>query len=67
MSEKEGFDAYLGDCLHCHYDGHQLILHTNGHTDPDNRVSLEPEVYRNLVRFAEQFPELKIDRKKQYA
>ncbi len=45
---------YLGDSVYVDFDGYGFVLTTeNGFPDdPSNRISLEPEVYQALVRYA---------------
>lgn len=49
MIKKE----YLGDSVYAEYDGIDITLTTeNGKVDdPSNIITLEPEVFQNLVNF----------------
>jgi hypothetical protein len=45
-------ESYIGDGLYAVFDGWQLVLRAGRH-DGVHWVALEPEVYFNLVRFAQ--------------
>lgn len=43
-------DTYLGDGVYASFDGHQIWLAVNHHTN--KQVALEPHVMQQLVRYA---------------
>lgn len=43
--------TYLGDGVYAIFDGFGIWLHANDHKYPSDRVYLEPEVLRGLIRF----------------
>ncbi len=45
-------ESYIGDGLYATFDGWQIILRAP-RSDGDHWVALEPELFTNLVRFAE--------------
>lgn len=51
MSE-DGWE-YIGDGVYCKFDGFGIILHANSHSDPTDRIYLEPNVLKSLNRFAQ--------------
>ena len=56
MIDFEGMrcpSSYIGDNVYAVYDGNGIWLHTASPYNPCQKVYLEPEVLRALVRFAE--------------
>lgn len=53
MSDDDDRWSHLGDGVYVAFDGWGLVLHANDHKDPTDRIYLEPEVMRALVRKAE--------------
>ena len=45
--------TYIGDSVYIHFDGYHFILETiNGYPDdPRNRIALEPDVLRKLLKY----------------
>lgn len=43
--------TYLGDGVYAHFDGYQILLAVNHHTNI--QVALEPEVLKALVVYAD--------------
>ncbi|MGE5163048.1 MAG: hypothetical protein ACM3IH_03355 [Sphingobacteriales bacterium] len=55
VEQREGTtkdESYLGDGLYATFDGWQIILRAP-RPDGDHWVAIEPEIYTNLLRFAE--------------
>lgn len=50
---EESLKQYLGDSVYVEYDGFSLILTTENGLGPSNTIILEPDVYKNLVKFVE--------------
>lgn len=44
-------DRYLGDGVYASFDGYHIWLAVNHHTN--KVVALEPEVFKSLVRYAD--------------
>ena len=44
---------YLGDGVYALHDQFAIHLHTGSHDNPDQRIVLEPEVFKALVRYAQ--------------
>lgn len=44
---------YLGDAVYAEFDGYGIMLTTEDSYRADNRIYLEPDVYRALVAFVE--------------
>jgi hypothetical protein len=43
-------ETYLGDAVYASFDGYQIWLRTGDGND--NRIALEPEVFRALIDYA---------------
>jgi len=43
--------AYLGDGVYAIFDGFGIWLHANSHSEPTDRVYLEPNVLQGLIIF----------------
>jgi hypothetical protein len=52
MEPRRG-ETYLGDGVYCSFDGYQLWLRTADRAGTLQKVALEPNVYRALVRYAQ--------------
>ena len=48
---SRGNATYLGDAVYASYDGYYIILGTDDHNYPSDRILLEPAVYEALVKF----------------
>ncbi len=46
--------SYLGDGVYAIFDGFGIWLHTNDHKHPTDKIYLEPEVLKELIRFEEE-------------
>ena len=44
---------YLGDSVYADFDGYMICLTTENGMGPSNTIYLEPEVMRELIRYAE--------------
>lgn len=44
---------YLGDGVYALFDGYGIWLHANDHENPTDKIYLEPEVFKALIRFDE--------------
>jgi len=42
---------YLGDGLYVAFDGYQICLMANSHTQPTDTVYIEPHVYASLQEY----------------
>lgn len=42
---------YLGDGLYAAFDGYQICLMANSHTEPTDMVYLDPHVYSSLQKY----------------
>ncbi len=51
-------EEYLGDGLYARFDGIQIILRAP-RDNKDHFVALEPQVYRNLIKWVNEFSTLK--------
>lgn len=47
----EHTEDYIGDGVYTEYDGFGVWLKTNNHLHPDDKVYIEPQVWRALKRF----------------
>jgi len=45
---------YLGDGVYAIFDGYGIMLHANSHEYPTDKIYLEPEVLKDLNRFAKE-------------
>jgi hypothetical protein len=54
----QGKEVYLGDGVYAGFDGYQIWLRTHHSDRPDDRITLEPSVYRCLREWIEQYPRL---------
>jgi len=52
MSEEKETRDYIGDGVYVTYDGYGIELKANDHLRPTDKVYLEPEVFKALIRFA---------------
>jgi hypothetical protein len=43
--------TYIGDAVYAEWDGYYVILLTDSHDHPSNRILLEPEVFDRLIEF----------------
>ena len=50
--KKENID-YLGDGVYVEFDPYGVWLKANHHEHPTDRIYLDAQVYRNLIRFME--------------
>lgn len=57
MSEPQ-FKAYLGDAVYVSWDGFHIVLTTENGRHISNRICLDPEVWRNLMRYHERLKKL---------
>jgi hypothetical protein len=44
---------YIGDGVYVEHDGYRFILKVNDYDNPSDIVALEPEVFANLIKYAE--------------
>ena len=49
--------TYLGDGLYASFDGYQIVLMANSHTEPTDTVYLEPEVLENFLEYVRKLKE----------
>lgn len=54
MVTSDSWD-YAGDGVYVGYDGFGIWLHANDHRHPTDRIYLEPEVLKALIRIAKSF------------
>jgi hypothetical protein len=52
----EEFNEYLGDGVYASFDGYQICLAANHHTN--KVVALEPEVFEALIRYKKRLDEI---------
>jgi len=52
----EEFNEYLGDGVYASFDGYQIWLAANHHTN--KVVALEPEVFEALIRYKKRLDEI---------
>lgn len=43
--------SYLGDGVYAIFDGYGIWLHANSHSNPTDKVFLEPQVLEALINF----------------
>jgi hypothetical protein len=51
------YKEYIGDAVYADYDGYSIVLTTEDGISASNRIVLEPQVFRDLVRYAETLSE----------
>ncbi len=54
---------YLGDAVYADFDGHHIVLTVEDGERAYERISLDPDVYAALVRYASRFIVLNKERK----
>jgi hypothetical protein len=52
---------YIGDGVYVEHDGYRFILKVNDAHNPSDIVVLEPEVFANLIKYAEKLKMLPND------
>jgi hypothetical protein len=58
MDERE---VYLGDGAYAEFDGYAIVVTARNGVETTDTITLEPEVFAALLRFAKRFYKLKIE------
>lgn len=56
MADSENTKQYIGDSVYAEFMGYEIVLTTeNGlPSDPSNKIVLEPQVFKALLRYAKE-------------
>ena len=62
MSKPDPQHEYLGDGVYASYDGYHIWLRTGSHDSDENKIALDPSVFRALVKYGARMDKLEADR-----
>lgn len=59
----EKYKRYLGDGAYAESDGYQIVLTTSNGIITTNKIALEPEVFKALIKYEKQLTDMLVAEK----